>query len=149
MAASATYYTFLMKGTTVEATTTWAKLIDIMNRPALGASPSQIDVTTLTDYPRRVYIDGLQDGDGALDFNAIYTSADYDTIKALEGTELDLAIWLGATVAGSTVTPSGSLGKFSFKGKLRVYLDAGEVNAANIMVVSVTPTSQISKVAAG
>lgn len=145
MAASATYYTYLMKGETSGGSTTWAKLIDIMNRPALGASPSQIDVTTLSDYPRRVYIDGLQDGDGALDFNAIYTSSDYDTLKALEGTELDLAIWLGASVSGSTATPDGSLGKFEFKGKLRVYLDAGEVNAANIMVVSITPTSQIVK----
>lgn len=144
MAASATYYTFLMKGTGT-GTLTWAKLVDIMNRPALGSSPSQIDVTTLTDYPRRVYIDGLMDGDGAMDFNAPYDSATYDTIHALEGTELDLSIWLGATVSGSTVTPSGSLGKFTFKGKLRVYLDAGEVNAANIMVISITPTSQIVK----
>ena len=145
MAASATYYTYLMRGTGT-GTLTYSKLIDIMNRPALGSSPSQIDVTTLSDYPRRVFIDGLEDGDGSMDFNAIYTSSDYDTLKALEGTELDLAIWLGASVSGSTATPDGSLGKFTFKGRLRVYLDAGEVNAANIMVVSVTPTSQITKV---
>lgn len=143
--ASATYYTFLMKGTTSGSSTTWEKLVDIMNRPALGSSPSQIDVTTLTDYPRRVYIDGLMDGDGAMDFNAPYTPDDYDDLHDLEGTELDLSIWLGATVSGATVTPDGSLGKFTFKGKLRVYLDAGEVNAANIMVISITPTSQIVK----
>ena len=143
--ASATYYTFLMKGTTSGSSTTWEKLVDIMNRPALGSSPSQIDVTTLTDYPRRVYIDGLMDGDGAMDFNAPYDPDDYDDIFALEGTELDLSIWLGATVSGATVTPDGSLGKFTFKGKLRIYLDAGEVNAANIMVISITPTSQIVK----
>lgn len=144
MAASATYYTFLMKGTGT-GTLTWTKLVDIMNRPALGSSPSQIDVTTLTDYPRRVYIDGLMDGDGAMDFNAPYDPDDYDDLHDLEGTELDLSIWLGATVNGATVTPDGSLGKFTFKGKLRVYLDAGEVNAANIMVISITPTSQIVK----
>lgn len=143
--ASATYYTYLMKGTTVETTTTWTKLVDIMNRPALGGSPSQIEITTLSDYPRRVYIPGLEDGDGAMDFNALYTPTDYDTLKALEDTELDLSIWLGASTAGSTATPDGNLGKFTFKGKIRVFLDAGEVNAANIMVVSVTPTTQITK----
>lgn len=142
--ASATYYTFLMKGSGT-GTLTWAKLVDIMNRPALGSSPSQIDVTTLSDFPRRKYIPGLEDGDGAMNFNAPYTPTDYDALKALEDTELDLSVWLGATVSGDTVTPDGSLGKFTFKGKLRVYLDAGEVNAANIMVISVTPNSQIVK----
>lgn len=137
--AISTYKVYLMKGTTSGGSTTWEKLVDIKSFPDLGGAPELLETTTLSD-PMQTNIMGIQMLD-TLEFTANYDVTQYQTLKALEGTEGDYAVWFGATVSGSTVTPDGSNGKFSFKGQLSVYPVGGGVNEVvdmNIVFASST-----------
>lgn len=140
MSAISTYKTFLMKGT--GSTPTWAKLIDIKDFPDLGGEPEMIETTTLSDS-MQTFIPGIQ-ANGAMAFTANYNATDYATIKALEGTETDLAVWFGGTEAAGVVTPDGSAGKFAFKGFLSVFVAGGGVNEAVDMTVTVAPSTPIT-----
>lgn len=140
--AISTYKVFLMK----KSSTTYSKLVDIKDFPDLGGAPEMIDVTTLSDGAR-VYIPGIQSQD-ALEFNSNYTEADYTTLKALEGTECDLAVWFGGTVSGGVATPTGSDGKFEFKGYISVNVTGGGVNEPVGMKITIAPSTQIIKAAA-
>ena len=131
-----TWKTFLMQGT--GSPLTWAKLLDIIDYPEEGA-PNGIDVTTLTDGEHH-YIPDIKDG-GQQTYTANYSATDYAAIKALEGTEHDLAIWFGGTVSGGVVTPDGSEGKWTFKGYVVVTRNGGGVGEARQMTVTVYPTS--------
>lgn len=135
--ATNTWKSFLMKGTG-SGTLTWAKLIDIVNYPDEGA-PNGIDVTTLSDGEHH-YIPDIKDG-GVQTYTANYDATDYSTLKALEGQELNLAIWFGGTVAGAVVTPTGSDGKWTFTGYIAVTRNGAGVGEARQMTVSVYPTS--------
>lgn len=136
--AISTYRVFLMK----KATTgnTYEKLVDIKDFPDLGGAPEMLETTTLSDN-MQTYIPGIQTLD-SLDFTANYTKTDFTTLKALEGVETEYAVWLGGTGDGSTLTPTGSEGKFKFKGKLSVYPVGGGVNEVvdmNITIAQSTP----------
>ena len=133
--AISTIYTFLMKGTG----STYSKLICISEFPDLGAAPEQIDVTTLCDTSRH-FIPGVQAND-ALTFKAWYTADAYTTLKALAGTDTPYAVWFGGTAAD---TPTGSNGKFSFRGDLRVTVDGGGVNDAVSMTITIYPSTDIT-----
>lgn len=138
--ALSTYKTFLMSSTDGKA---WEKLIDIKTQPALGGDPEMIDVTTLS-HKMKVYVEGIEEVE-ALAFTANYTLEDYKKLVALKGTEKHFAVWLGGTEApGALPTPTGSDGKFKFKGMLSVYLNEGEVNGAREMNLTITPTTEIS-----
>jgi len=139
--ALATFYSFLMKGSGT-GSLTYSKLIDIKDFPDLIGAPEPIDVTNLSQT-QRTYIPGVKAND-ALTFTANYTATDFSTLQALEGTETDFAVWLGATVSGSTVTPDGSDGKFSFKGKLTVAKKGGGVNEAQEMTITIMPSTEIT-----
>ena len=140
--AISTYKVFLMKGVTSEGTTTWSKLIDIKDFPDLGGSPELLETTTLSDK-MQTYIPGIQSLD-ALEFTANYTKTDYTSLKALEGTEADFAVWFGGTEsAGGVVTPDGSNGKFKFKGALSVYASGGGVNEVVDMTITIAPSTPI------
>lgn len=132
--AISTYKTFLMKK---GSGSTYEKLVDIKNFPDLGGEPDKIETTTLSDGAR-TYIPGIEDTDN-LSFDANYTKTDFTTLKALKGTEQDLAIWFGGTESEGTVTPTGSDGKFEFKGYVDCYVKGGDVNSAVEMSVVVTP----------
>ena len=51
------------------------------------------------------------------EFTANYTKTDYDTFKALRAQSLILQVWFGGTVANGVATPTGSDGKYEFKGE--------------------------------
>lgn len=136
--AISTIYTFLMKGTSATPPV-YSKLVCISEFPDLGAPPEQIDVTTLCDTMRH-YIPGVQDT-GALEFKAFYTPDAYTTLDALKGTDTPYAVWFGGT-DGST--PTGSNGKFSFKGDLRVTVDGGGVNDPVSMTITIYPSTDIT-----
>ena len=140
--AISTYKIFLMKGSTSGGTTTWSKLIDIKDFPDLGGSPELLETTTLSDK-MQTYIPGIQKLD-ALEFTANYTKADYTTLKALEGTEGDYAVWFGGTEEGGVLTPSGSDGKFKFKGAVSVYAVGGGVNEVVDMKITIAPSTPIT-----
>lgn len=136
--AISTYKIFLMKKTG----DTWAKLIDIKEFPDLGGSPEMLETTTLSDK-MQTYIPGIQNID-ALEFTSNYTFEEYKTLKALEGVENDYAVWFGGTESGDTVTPTGTDGKFKFKGQLSVFPVGGGVNEVVDMTIAIAPSTPIS-----
>ena len=137
--AISTYKVFLMKSTDGS---TFEKLIDIKDFPDLGGSPEMLETTTLSD-PMQTYIPGIQSLD-ALEFSANYTKDDFDSLKELEGTEYTYAVWFGGTVEGGVATPTGSDGKFEFKGQLSVFPVGGGVNEVVGMTIAIAPSTPIT-----
>lgn len=136
--AISTYKIFLMQ----KNADAWEKLIDIKEFPDLGGTPEMLETTTLSDR-MQTYIPGIQSMD-ALEFAANYTLDEYKKLKALEGTEKDYAVWFGGTEAGDTVTPTGTDGKFTFKGQLSVFPVGGGVNEVVGMTVTIAPSTPIT-----
>ena len=120
----------------------YTKLIDIKEFPDLGGTPEMLETTTLSDK-MQTYIPGIQSMD-ALEFAANYTLEEYKKLKALEGTEKDFAVWFGGTEAGDTVTPTGTDGKFEFKGQLSVFPVGGGVNEVVGMTITIAPSTPIT-----
>lgn len=140
--AISTYKVFLMESTDGE--TTWTKVIDIKDFPDLGGTPEMLETTTLSDG-MQTYIPGIQSLD-ALEFTSNYTLEDYKKLKGMKGTEKHFAVWFGGTESGDTVTPTGTDGKFKFKGQLSVYLVGGGVNEVVDMKISIAPSTPITMV---
>lgn len=138
--AISTYKAFLM----YKNTSAYEKLIDIKEFPDLGGAPEMLETTTLSDK-MQTYIPGIQSLD-SLEFTANYTLAEYQKLKKMEGTEKEFAIWFGGTEAGDTVTPTGSDGKYAFKGQLSVYVNGGGTNEVVEMTITIAPSSVISEV---
>ena len=137
--AISTYKVFLMKSS---GDRVFEKLIDIKDFPDLGGAPEMLETTTLSDS-MQTYIPGIQSLD-ALEFNANYTKDDFDTLKALEGEEYTFAVWFGGTVEGGVVTPTGSEGKFEFRGQLSVFPTGGGVNEVVGMTITIAPSTPIT-----
>ena len=138
--AISTYKVFLMKKGA--SGNDYSKLIDIKDFPDLGGSPELLETTTLSDK-MQTYIPGIQSND-ALEFTTNYTKTDYTTLAALADTEEDYAVWFGGTEAEGVVTPDGSNGKFSFKGKLSVHVNGGGVNEVVDMTITIVPSTVIT-----
>lgn len=136
--AISTYKVFLMK----KDTAAYAKVIDIKEFPDLGGAPEMLETTTLSDK-MQTYIPGIQSLD-SLEFTANYTLEDYKKLKAMEGQQNDFAVWFGGTEAGDTVTPTGDMGKFKFKGALSVYANGGGTNEVVEMTITIAPSTVIS-----
>lgn len=137
--AISTYKIFLMSSTDG---TKYEKLIDIKSFPDLGGAPEMLETTTLSDA-MQTYIPGIQSLD-ALEFEANYTKADFTKLKALEGKEQQYAVWFGGTGEGETLTPTGSDGKFKFKGQLSVYPVGSGVNDVVNMNINIAPSTPIT-----
>ena len=138
--AISTYKVFLMK----KSGNTYSKLVDIKEFPDLGGDPDVLETTTLS-HEMQTFILGIQSNDG-LSFTANYDKTDYNTLKGLEGTEQDFAVWFGGTDNASTgvATPTGSNGKFSFKGEISTHVSGGGVNEVVDMAIMIAPTSPIA-----
>lgn len=136
--AISTYKIFLMKKTA----TTYEKLIDIKDFPDLGGAPEMLETTTLSDK-MQTYIPGIQSMD-ALEFTANYTKDDYMKLKELEGVETDFAVWFGGTEDAGVLTPTGTDGKFEFKGQLSAFPVGGGVNEVVDMTVTIAPSTPIN-----
>lgn len=138
-----TYMTFLMQGTGT-GTLTWAPIVPIKDYPDFMNEVNTIDVTNLQNA-MHTYIMGLLDTGGDMPFTANYTATDYQTVKALDdGTEKDLAIWFGGTESGGTVTPTGTDGKWAFKGMVKVGIVGKGVDEAREMTIHVVPSSDMT-----
>lgn len=136
--AISTYKIFLMQ----KVNDAYEKLIDIKEFPDLGGSPEMLETTTLSDS-MQTYIPGIQSLD-ALEFTANYTKADFTKLKALDGVENDYAVWFGGTESGGTLTPTGTDGKFEFKGQLSVFPVGGGVNEVVDMTITIAPSTPIT-----
>lgn len=137
--AISSMYTFLMKSTDG---TTYTKLVDIKDFSDLSQPPEALDTTTLTDY-QRTHILGIQESDN-ITFTCNYVKADYSTLAGLANTETYFSVWLGATEAGGVVTPTGTDGKFSFKGYLTVTKSGAGVNEVQDMVVTIAASTPVT-----
>lgn len=124
------------------ASADYTKLVDIKEFPDLGGEPELLETTTLSDG-MQTFIPGIQQLD-SMTFTANYTKADYTTLKGLEGTEKSYAVWFGGTVSGTTVTPTGTDGKFEFDGQLSVYANGGGVNEVVNMSITIAPSTPIT-----
>lgn len=137
-----TYKIFLMsKGT---SGSTYTKLVDIKDFPDLGGAPEMLETTTLSDK-MQTYIPGIQQLD-ALEFTANYTLDDFKKLKALDGQDLDYAVWFGGTESAGVVTPTGSDGKYNFSGQLSVFPVGAGVNEVVDMTITIAPSSPIELV---
>lgn len=136
--AISTYKIFLM----MKKDGNYEKLIDIKDFPNLGGAPEMLETTTLSDS-MQTFIAGIQSLD-ALEFNTNYSLEDYTRIRALAGIENDYAVWLGGTGEGETLVPTGSDGKFGFKGQLSVFPTGGGVNEVVGMTITIAPSSPIT-----
>ena len=136
--AISTYKIFLM----MKNNASYEKLIDIKDFPDLGGSPEMLETTTLSDK-MQTYIPGIQSLD-ALEFTANYTKEDFTKLKALEGVEHEFAVWFGGTEEANVLTPTGTDGKFQFKGQLSVHVVGGGVNEVVDMTVTIAPSTPIS-----
>ena len=136
--AISTYKIFLM----MKKETSYEKLINIKDFPDLGGSPEMLETTTLSDK-MQTYIPGIQSLD-ALEFTANYTKEDFTKLKALEGVEHEFAVWFGGTEEANVLTPTGTDGKFQFKGQLSAFPVGGGVNEVVDMTVTIAPSTPIS-----
>lgn len=136
--AISTYKIFLM----MKKEASYEKLIDIKDFPDLGGSPEMLETTTLSDK-MQTYIPGIQSLD-ALEFTANYTKEDFTKLKALEGVEHEFAVWFGGTEEANALTPTGTDGKFQFKGQLSAFPVGGGVNEVVDMTVTIAPSTPIS-----
>lgn len=136
--AISTYKIFLM----MKNSSTYEKLIDIKDFPDLGGSPEMLETTTLSDK-MQTYIPGIQSLD-ALEFTANYTKEDFTKLKALEGQEKEFAVWFGGTEEANVLTPTGTDGKFQFKGQLSAFPVGGGVNEVVDMKITIAPSTPIT-----
>ena len=140
--ARTTYKTFLMYKETPGTGSQYTKLVDIKSFPDMGGTPEMVEITTLSDSVQ-TNIPGVQSLDN-LEFTANYSAEDYYKIKNMEGTEYDFAVWFGGTAGDDgAVTPDGSEGKFTFKGKLSVFVTGGGVNEVTDMKISIGASTVI------
>jgi len=138
-----TYKTFLMHKASSTATT-YTKLADIKTKPRLIGTKEGLDATTMSD-PIQVFIDGIITVDNAgYEFEANWDKSTFTTLKGLEGTEHDYAVWYGGTEANGVATPTGTDGKFSFKGLLTVSDAEASVNAVQNMIINIRPTTGVT-----
>ena len=138
--AISTYKIFLMHK--ADSSSEYTKLVDIKDFPDLGGTPEMLETTTLSDN-MQTYIPGVQSLDG-LEFTANYTKADFTRLKALEEKEIEFAVWFGGTESAGGPTPTGTDGKFEFKGKLSVFPGGGGVNEVVSMTISIAPSTPIT-----
>lgn len=133
-----TYQSFLM----MKNASDWEKLIDIKSFPDLGGVPESLETTTLSDK-MKTFIPGIQNLE-SLKFDANYELEDFKKLSALESQEKEYAVWLGGNETGGALTPTGSDGKFKFKGQLSVYPSGGGVNEVVKMQITITPSTPIT-----
>ena len=136
--ASSSYKTFLMKKTA----SNYEKLVDIKDFPDLGGAPEMLETTTLSDS-MQTYVEGIQSLD-ALEFTINYDLETYETLLAMKGTETEFAVWFGGTESNGTVTPTGSEGKFNFKGYLSARVVGKGVNEVKEAIISIAPSTPIT-----
>ena len=103
-----------------------------------------LETTTLSDR-MQTFIMGIE-GNEAMNFTTNYDKAGYTALKALKNKEEGFAVWFGGTEQeDGTVTPTGTEGKFSFKGQLSVRVTGGGVNEVRKMGITIAPTSVITE----
>lgn len=141
--ATSTYKSFLMiKKKDETENDVYEKLLDIKDYPDLGGAPETLETTTLSDG-MQTYIDGIQSQD-ALEFTANYDLEKYQAIAAMKGTENEFSVWFGGREESGVAVPTGTEGKFNFKGYISIRVVGKGVNEVREMTVSIAPSTPIA-----
>lgn len=111
--------------------TTYEKLVDIVNYPDLGASPSKLDTTDLTQPTFKTSILGLQEIPD-LTFECNYDEAAYTAIVALAGQTLGFQLAFGSAD-----------GTFTWQGQVAVFANGAGVDEVRKMTVTVSTSTPI------
>lgn len=138
--ASSSYRTFLMYK--AESASTYTKLVDIKDYGDLGGAPEMLTTTTLSDN-METYTEGIQSSD-ALEFTINYDLATYTRLMGLREKEIEFAVWFGGTGDGANLVPTGSEGKFEFKGYLTPRIVGKGINEVREAIISIAPSTPIS-----
>jgi len=122
---------------TREPAPTYTKIAGITGIPALGSSPATQDATTLDDA-MHVYVKGLIDVGGALDFPCIFTpeiiTAVQTAVTAQESATQEFAVEFPAPLSERAY----------FTGEISpVFNESADVDAVLTGTVSIVPTSDI------
>lgn len=113
--------------------TTYAKLVNIVNYPDLGSSPSKLDTTDLTAAKVKTSILGLQETPD-LTFECNYDEAKYAAIVALAGQDLGFELGFGV----------GNVdGKFTWQGQVAVFANGAGVDEVRKMTVTCSASTEI------
>ena len=131
--AYSTIGTVLKSGAALSSLT---KLCKIKNYPDLGGAPETIETTDLEDT-MQTFVMGVQSSE-AMEFTANYTPTDYDAVVAAipESGEQFYQLEFG---------DDGADGKFNWKGTHSVRITGGDVNAVREMVITVIPSTAVTK----
>ncbi len=114
---------------------TYTKLVDIKTFPDMGAAPTLLEVTTLSDSAQK-FINGVQ-AMAAMEFTANYTDTDFAAVIAEAGAAQDYELDFGT---------DGANGKFQWSGQHTAWVVGGGINAVVDMKISIVPSTIISKV---
>ena len=129
-------------GTVLKTSTTssgaYTQLCKIKSYPDLGGTPEQIETTDLEDT-FQTFVAGVQSMD-TMEFTCNYNPTDYAAVVAAipaAGSDLYYQIEFGA---------AGAQGIFQWSGTHSVRVTGGDINAVREMVITITPSSAITKV---
>ena len=111
---------------------TFAKLVDIISYPDLGASPTKLDTTTLTATKFKTSILGLQEIPD-LTFECNYDESAYATISALTGSNYYFQLLFGTAD-----------GKFEWQGQISVFANGGGVDEVRKMTVTLSASTPLT-----
>ena len=111
----------------------YAKLVDIVNYPDLGATPSKLDTTDLTAAKFKTSILGLQEIPD-LTFECNYDEAAYGTIAGMTGT-----YWFNLEFG-----TAGADGIFEWSGQVSVFANGGGVDEVRKMTVTCSAATEIT-----
>lgn len=124
-----THQTYLFSGA---ASASLTKLIDIKDFPALVEPAEAVETTTLSDLAQ-TFIKGIKSSSGQLNFTANYSGTDWEAVATRVSTDKYFELRLS----------DGSV--FEFQGSFDISLSEGGVNAPVEMIVSVYPSTAITK----
>lgn len=119
-----TINTILKSGATASALT---KLCRIKSYPQLGGEPEQIETTDMEDI-MQTFVEGVQSAE-SMQFLINYEKDAYDSIKDRIDTDEIFQLEFGK---------DGVDGIFSWKGKISVFVNEGEVNGAREATITIT-----------
>ena len=131
--AYSTINTVLKRSTTQGGS--YTQLCKIKTYPDLGGAPENIETTDLEDT-FQTFVPGVQSMD-SMEFTCNYTPTDYAAVAGSAGTEGWYQLEMGT---------SGADGKFQWSGTHSVRVVGGDVNSVREMVITIVPSSAISKV---
>ena len=110
---------------------TYAKLVDIVNYPDMGSTPSKLDTTDLSQSTFKTSILGLQEVPD-LAFECNYDEAKYNTIKGL-----------GATYFFELVFGTAD-GHFTWEGQISIFANGAGVDEVRKMTVTLSASTAIT-----